>query len=134
MRDGLRALLEQEIDLDFARFGKLTAALMTKLIAIAALIFLIGSAGCSSPQAQSGPPELPPVPVTTAQAVEESVPIQIRTVGTAEAHSTVEVKSQVAGPLMNVSFAEGANVNQGDLLFEIDPRPFREALRQAEAA
>ena len=35
---------------------------------------------------------------------------------------------------MNVKFTEGANVNQGDLLFEIDARPFREALRQAEAA
>src|SRR5437667_4577106 len=64
----------------------------------------------------------------------ESVPIQLRSVGTAEAYSTVEVKSQVAGPLLKVTFAEGANVNRGDLLFEIDSRPFREALRQAEAA
>jgi multidrug efflux system membrane fusion protein len=72
--------------------------------------------------------------VTTGQAVEEAVPIQIRTVGTAEAYSTVEVKSQVAGPLLKVNFAEGANVSQGDLLFEIDPRPFQEALRQAQAS
>src|SRR5262245_3360173 len=105
---------------------------MTNFIGIIALIFLITA--CSSPQAQSGPPVFPPVPVATAQAVEESVPIQIRTVGTAEAYTTVEVKSQVAGPLEKVNFAEGANVSQGDLLFEIDPRPFREALRQAEAA
>jgi membrane fusion protein, multidrug efflux system len=77
---------------------------------------------------------MPPVPVTTGQAIQESVPIQIRTVGTAEPSLTVEVKSQVAGPLLNVRFSEGANVNQGDLLFEIDARPFREALRQAEAA
>src|SRR5262245_41515753 len=105
---------------------------MMKLNAIIALIFSF--AGCSSPRAQSGPPVFPPVPVTTGQAVEETVPIQIRSVGTAEPYSTVEVKSQVAGPLMNVNFAEGANVNRGDLLFEIDPRPFQEALRQAEAA
>src|SRR5262245_47393365 len=105
---------------------------MTKLNGITALIFSF--AGCSSPRAQSGPPVFPPVPVTTGQAVEETVPIQIRSVGTAEPYSTVEVKSQVAGPLMNVNFAEGANVNRGDLLFEIDPRPFQEALRQAEAA
>jgi membrane fusion protein, multidrug efflux system len=105
---------------------------MMKLNAIIALIFFF--AGCSSPHAQSGPPVFPPVPVTTGQAVEETVPIQIRSVGTAEPYSTVEVKSQVAGPLMNVNFAEGANVNRGDLLFEIDPRPFQEALRQAEAA
>ena len=104
----------------------------TKLIAIATLTILI-LFGCSSPQAQSGPPVFPPVPVTIGQAAEESVPIQVRTVGTVEAYSTVGVKSQVAGPLLNVKFTEGANVNQGDLLFEIDARPFREALRQAEA-
>lgn len=107
---------------------------MTKFIAIVSFIFPVLAAGCSSPQAQSGPPVFPPVPVATTQAVEESVPIQLRSVGTAEAYSTVEVKSQVAGPLLNVKFAEGANVNRGDLLFEIDSRPFREALRQAEAA
>ncbi len=107
---------------------------MKKLIAILTLIISILAAGCSSPQAQSGPPVFPPVPVTTGQVVEESVPIQVKTVGTAEASSTVEVKSQVAGPLLNVKFAEGANVSRGDLLFEIDPRPFNEALRQAEAA
>src|SRR5262252_658678 len=101
--------------------------------AIAALsIFMAG--GCSSPQAQSGRPAFPPVPVAVAEATEETVPIQVRTVGTAEAFSTVEVKAQVAGPLMSVRFTEGATVNQGDLLFEIDSRPFREALRQAEAA
>src|SRR6516164_7949912 len=101
--------------------------------AIAALI-IVATAGCSSPQAQSGAPVFPPVPVAIAKATEEAVPIQIRTVGTVEAFSTVEVKAQVAGPLMTVKFTEGANVNQGDLLFEIDSRPFREALRQAQAA
>jgi len=101
--------------------------------AIAALsIFMAG--GCSSPQAQSDRPAFPPVPVAVAEAASETVPIEVRTVGTVEAFSTVEVKAQVAGPLMSVRFTEGATVNQGDLLFEIDSRPFREALRQAEAA
>jgi multidrug efflux system membrane fusion protein len=107
---------------------------MKKQIAFLTLISSLLAGGCSAPQAQSGPPAMPPVPVTTTQAVEESVPIQIRTVGTAEPYSTVEVKSQVAGPLLNVKFTEGANVRQGDLLFEIDPRPFKEVLRQTEAA
>ena len=61
------------------------------------------------------------------------VPIQIRAVGNVEPYSTVGVKAQVGGQLLSVKFSEGANVNAGDLLFEIDPRPFREALRQAEA-
>src|SRR5215475_12130560 len=105
---------------------------MMKLNAIIAFIFFF--AGCSSSHAQSGPPVFPPVPVATAQATEETVPIQIRSVGTAEPYSSVEVKSQVAGPLLKVNFAEGVNVNRGDLLFEIDARPFQEALRQSEAA
>lgn len=107
-----------------------------KFTAILVFICMLLAVGCSSspsPQSSSAP-AFPPVPVTTAQAVEESVPFQIRTVGTVEPYSSVEVKSQVAGPLLKVNFAEGANVNQGDLLFEIDSRPFREALRQAEAA
>jgi len=96
------------------------------------MLFMV--AGCASPQADSGnSTAFPPVPVTIGQVVEESVPIQIRAVGTAEPYATVDVKSQVAGSLLSVKFTEGATVNQGDLLFEIDPRPFREALRQAEA-
>src|SRR6185369_7753451 len=107
---------------------------MNKSIALLTFILTGLAAACSAPpQAQSGPPVFPPVPASTTQAAEESVPIQIRTVGTVEASSTVGVKSQVSGPLMTVNFAEGANVRQGDLLFEIDARPFREALRQAEA-
>ena len=62
------------------------------------------------------------------------MPIQVASVGNVESYSTVEVKAQVAGPLLAVRFTEGANVNRGDFLFEIDPRPFRESLRQAEAA
>src|SRR6059036_332013 len=98
------------------------------------LIFL-AFAGCGSSQkAQSSGPAFPPVPVSTGEATEESVPIEIHSVGNVESYSTVEVKAQVAGPLLAVKFTEGSNVSSGDLLFEIDPRPFREALRQAEAA
>jgi len=64
----------------------------------------------------------------------ESVPIEIRAVGTVEASAIIQVKSQVAGELIRVQFTEGGNVNKGDLLFEIDPRPYQQALRQAEAA
>src|SRR5215469_8630834 len=101
--------------------------------ALAALSIFMAS-GCSSQQAQPDRPAFAPVPVAVAEATEQTVPIQIHTVGTVEPFSTVEVKAQVAGPLMSVRFTEGATVKQGDLLFEIDSRPFREALRQAEAA
>jgi len=77
---------------------------------------------------------LPPVPVSIGSAVRQAVPIQVRAVGNVEPYSSVQIKAQVSGPLLSVKFTEGTNVSRGDLLFEIDPRPFREALRQADAA
>ena len=62
------------------------------------------------------------------------MPTELRVVGTVDASAIVQVKSQIAGQLVRVSFTEGQNVAQGDLLFQIDPRPFEDALRQAEAA
>src|SRR5580704_7535200 len=90
-------------------------------------------AGCGKDQAQpiSG---FPPVPVSVAVAAREAMPVQIRAIGTVEPSSTVQIKSQVAGLLLSVHFTEGTEVSKGDLLFEIDPLPSREALAQAEAA
>jgi multidrug efflux system membrane fusion protein len=75
----------------------------------------------------------PVVPVSVAKATEESVPTELRVVGTVEASAIVQVKSQIAGELVRTAFTEGQNVAKGDLLFTIDPRPYEEALRQAEA-
>src|ERR1022692_3521047 len=101
------------------------------IFALVALVLL--AAGCGKPQAQAVG-GMPPVPVSVAVAAEESVPVQIRVIGTVEPSSTVQIKSQVAGELLSVHFTEGRDVNKDDLLFEIDPRPYREALAQAEAA
>ena len=101
---------------------------------VAGIAGLLVLTGCQqAPQAkQMGPP--PVVPVSVSKARQESVPTELRVVGTAEASAIVQVKSQVAGELVKVTFAEGQNVSKGDLLFQIDPRPFEDALRQAEAA
>jgi len=69
-----------------------------------------------------------------AVATQEAAPLEIHAIGTVEPAATVQVKSQIAGQLLSVHFAEGGHVNQGDLLFKIDPRPYQEALKQAEAA
>jgi membrane fusion protein, multidrug efflux system len=106
---------------------------LTRVGTTAFLCFLLMSCG-ASPAAQSGPPAPPPVPVAVEMAVQEPVPIQVHAVGNAEPFTSVGVKAQVSGPLLSVKFTEGTNVKAGDLLFEIDPRPFRDALRQAEAA
>ncbi|HTM05053.1 MAG TPA: efflux RND transporter periplasmic adaptor subunit [Vicinamibacterales bacterium] len=74
-----------------------------------------------------------PVPVTTTTAVEKSMPVTVAAVGNAEAISTVQVRSQVTGRLAQIQFAEGQDVEAGQLLFTIDPQPFQVALDQATA-
>ena len=111
------------------RYLRPSSLLTASLPALAAALL----AGCSSRQTQSaGAP--PATPVSVAVVTQESVPVEIRAIGAVEASATVQVKSQIAGELLSVKFTEGGNVNRGDLLFEIDARPYREALRQAEAA
>jgi multidrug efflux system membrane fusion protein len=91
--------------------------------------------GCQKPQPQAAATAaIPAMPVSVAKAAQESVPTEIHVVGTVEASAIVQVKSQIAGQLESVAFTEGQNVKQGDVLFHIDPRPYQEALRQAEAA
>ncbi len=108
--------------------------LFRKCFAIGLVALALEVGGCRAPKsAQSaGPP--PPVPVSIAIAKQESVPLEVRAVGTVEASAIIQVKSQVSGELMRVRFAEGGNVNKGDLLFQIDPRPYQQALRQAEGS
>ena len=77
---------------------------------------------------------MPVVPVSVAKVSQESVPTELKVVGTVQASAIVQVKSQVAGELAATHFVEGQNVGKGDLLFEIDPRPFDDAMQQAQAA
>jgi multidrug efflux system membrane fusion protein len=76
---------------------------------------------------------MPPVPVTVATAMQKSVPIQLRPIGNVESYSSITIKAQVAGELVSIHFKEGQDVKKGDLLFEIDRRPYVQALHQAEA-
>lgn len=61
------------------------------------------------------------------------MPVTIRAVGTVEASSTVDIRAQVAGPILSIGFREGQDVKAGDLLFTIDPRPFQGVVNNAEA-
>lgn len=72
-------------------------------------------------------------PVITAVAERHDVPRLARTVGNVLASSTVQIKSQVDGRVMDAPFTEGQMVQTGDLLFRIDPRPFQAELEQALA-
>lgn len=74
-----------------------------------------------------------PVPVTVAQVMQQTVPVRIQAVGSAEAHATVAIKARVDGQIVDVRFQEGQEVRAGSVLFKIDPRPFEATLKQAEA-
>jgi multidrug efflux system membrane fusion protein len=91
-------------------------------------------AGCSD--RASGTPAkvaVPAVPVTVVDVVQRDVPVQVTAVGNVQGLTTVAVKSQIAGQIVQVHFREGQEVRRGDLLFTIDPRPLEAALRQAQA-
>ena len=99
--------------------------------AVAATLLL---AACSEDAAGKARVQLPPVPVTVGEALEKTIPVQLTAVGNAMAYTSVGIKSQISGQLVEVRFKEGQDVRKGDLLFVIDPRPFEAALRQTEAA
>ncbi|HEX3745925.1 MAG TPA: efflux RND transporter periplasmic adaptor subunit [Bryobacteraceae bacterium] len=109
-----------------------------RTIFLPAIFSVLILGGCEKQQAPAAgaaaagaPPEMS---VSVAKASSESVPTEVHVVGTVEASAVVQVKSQIAGQLDSVSFTEGQNVKQGEVLFHIDPRPYEDALQQAEAA
>jgi multidrug efflux system membrane fusion protein len=73
------------------------------------------------------------MPVTVAAARRASVADRLDAVASVEAYETVSLKAQAGGQIVGVRFAEGRDVRAGELLFQIDPRPYRAALAQAEA-
>jgi len=73
------------------------------------------------------------VPVAVAKAARKSVPVLLNAIGNVEAYSTIAVKAQIGGYLRHVYFKEGQDVQKDALLFEIDPRPYEQAVSQAEA-
>jgi len=75
---------------------------------------------------------LGPVSVAVASAVKQNVPYYLSGLGSVTPFNTVTVKSRVDGELQKVNFKEGQFVREGDLLAEIDPRPFQVALEQME--
>src|SRR5262249_41885604 len=77
--------------------------------------------------------ERPPAPVTTVAAVQRDVPVYLDEVGKCVAREVVTIQPQVSGRITELHFVDGADVQKGDLLFTIDPRPFQAALDAAEA-
>jgi multidrug efflux system membrane fusion protein len=88
----------------------------------------------AEPTREAAPASQPEATPVVAGVVQNGpVPIYLRGVGTVIAYNNVVVRSQITGPLIKVSFKQGETVRKGDLLAEIDPRPYQAQLDQAVA-
>jgi RND family efflux transporter MFP subunit len=105
--------------------GRFRARVVSALV----LGLSIGLAGCGKP---SGAPEAAPTPVTVSYPVQRDVTDYVDFTARTAAVDSVEVRARVWGYLDKVNFKEGALVNKGDVLFEIDPLTYKAALAQAE--
>jgi multidrug efflux system membrane fusion protein len=94
------------------------------------------AAGCSNKeavQAAAAGGGRPPAPVVVASVEQRDVPVQINAIGNVEAYQTVQIKSQVNGQIEKIFFKEGQDVATGQLLFQLDKRPFQADLEKAIA-
>jgi len=99
---------------------------------VACLVVIGLVAGALRPKRASGAGTETPPDVMVAQVEQRDVPIYGEWIGTLDGFVNADVRAQVTGYLVRQDYKEGAFVNKGQLLFEIDPRPFQAALDQAE--
>ncbi|MGD0694291.1 MAG: efflux RND transporter periplasmic adaptor subunit [Terriglobia bacterium] len=97
--------------------------------AIAAVVLMGMSCGGPKPQSAAS---APPTPVGVVRAIQMDVPVHAEWVATLEGYVNAQIQPQVSGYLIRQSYQEGSYVHKGDVLFEIDPRPFQAALDQAK--
>ena len=111
----------------------LKCAFMRLLSLLFCTVFSLILAGCSGSDKKSAPEAQAPKPMKVIKVENRDMPYWAEFVGQINAIETVDVRARVAGFLLEKNFKEGARVKKGDLLFTIDPKPFREDLKQAES-
>ncbi|UVT21443.1 MAG: efflux RND transporter periplasmic adaptor subunit [Nitrospira sp.] len=95
------------------------------------VLFGTGLAGLAGCKEAVEPVEPPPLEVQVQKVEQEDVPIFFEWIGTTDGLVNAKIRAQVTGYLLKQHYREGATVKKGDLLFEIDPRKFQAALKQA---
>ena len=116
-------------------------SLTRKLITLAVLLLIIGlivwrvmsnKAETASTSDKAAAAANRATPVLTAPVLQKTVPVYLTALGTVTAYNSVTLHSRVDGQLMQVNFREGETVRQGQLLLQIDPRPYKAAVDQAQ--
>jgi membrane fusion protein (multidrug efflux system) len=92
---------------------------------------LLALAACGKEQ---GPPQMPPPTVGVVDAQPQDVPLTKDLVGRLSAFRSADVRARVSGLLLKRAYTEGTDVKQGELMFQIDPAPYKAALTAAQAA
>ena len=115
--------------IEIGRSGCAPAQRRRKAAGGALLILMAGLTGCAPKLAPKAPPPL----VTVAQPITRRIIDWDDYVGQFVAPESVEVRPRVAGYIQSIAFKDGAEVRKGDLLFVIDPRPYKAVLDQAKA-
>src|SRR5579864_6792750 len=112
--------------------GNASRALLI-LLAVGVPSFFIGCSASSSKQqrAQAAGPRS--VSVAVAQVQQQDVPVYLSGLGSVTAFNTANIKSRIDGQIMKVNFREGQDVHEGELLIEIDARPYQVQLEQMQA-
>ncbi len=111
--------------------SRLWLILGAAIVVVAGGALLVRQRGAPAAAAARRPPS-PPVPVGVTAATHRDMPVHLSALGSVTPFNTVTVRPRVDGQLMRVAFQEGQLVHRGDLLAEIDPRPFQVQLEQAQ--
>jgi len=98
---------------------------------LTAVLFLSGCGNNRQTQASAGAGGRPPAPVVVAGVEQQDIPVEISAIGNVEAYQTVLIRSQVNGQIEKIFFHEGADVHKGQMLFQLDKRPFQADLEKA---
>ena len=91
----------------------------------------IALGGCAS-KGPAAAPAMGPMPVSTVRVTTTDVPLRSEWVGTLDGFVNANIQPQVSGYLIRQLYREGSTVSKGEVLFQIDPRPFQDALEQAQ--
>src|SRR3979411_1118164 len=103
-------------------------ALLTAVLAAGGLLYFMHIRPMEKADATAAPP--PPAPIVAGTVAQHDVPIYLSGVGTVIAYNTDVVRAQIQGQIISINFPEGQTVPAGDLLAQIDPRPYQALIEQ----